>query len=48
MYERIIINVKISRGETKNFSIGIRLHQGLTLISYLFNPAYQELIKDYP
>ena len=37
MYEGVKISVRISAGDTENFPIGIKLHQGLALSPLLFN-----------
>ena len=45
-HERITTSVRTPRGETKNFPIGIGLHQGSALSLYLFNIVVDLLIKD--
>ena len=46
MYEGVTTSVRIPGGETKDFPIGIGLHQGSTLSPYLFNLVLDVLIKD--
>lgn len=44
MYERVIKNVRTTRGEISEFLVTISLHQGLTLSPYLFALILDELI----
>ena len=43
MYREVKTNVETCRGATKDFSITIGLHQGLTLIPFLFAAILDEI-----
>ena len=45
MYDRAIIMVKTTIGETNEFQITVGLHQGFVLSLYLFVLVIDELIK---
>jgi hypothetical protein len=46
MYDNIVTNVRISDGDTNDFSINIGLHQGSALSPYLFALVMDEITRD--
>jgi hypothetical protein len=46
MYDNIVTSVQISDGDTNNFPINIRLHQGSALSPYLFTLVTDEVTRD--
>jgi hypothetical protein len=46
MYDNVVISVRTSDGDTNDFSINIRLHQGSALSLYLFALVMDEVTKD--
>jgi hypothetical protein len=46
MYNNVVTSVQTSDGDTNDFLINIRLHQGSALSSYLFALVLDEVIKD--
>jgi hypothetical protein len=46
MYDNIMTNIQTSDGDTNDFLINIRLHQGSTLSPYLFALVMDEVTRD--
>jgi hypothetical protein len=46
MYDNIVISVRTSDGDTNDFLINIRLHQGSVLSPYLFALVMDEVTRD--
>jgi hypothetical protein len=46
MYDNVVTSVRTSDGDTNNFPINIRLHQGLALSPYLFALVMKEVTRD--
>ena len=46
MYNNVVTSVRTSDGDTDDFPIRIRLHQGSTLSPYLFALVMDEVIRD--
>jgi hypothetical protein len=46
MYDNVVTSVRTSDGDTNDFSINIRLHQGSALSPYLFALVMNEVIRD--
>jgi hypothetical protein len=46
MYDNVMTNIQTSDGDTNDFLINIRLHQGSTLSPYLFALVMDEVTRD--
>jgi hypothetical protein len=46
MYNNVVTSIQTSDGDTNDFSINIGLHQGSTLIPYLFALVMDEDTRD--
>jgi hypothetical protein len=46
MYDNVVTSIWISDGDTNDFPINIRLHQGLALSPYLFVLVMDEITRD--
>jgi hypothetical protein len=46
MYDNVMISVRTSNGDTKDFSINIGLHQGSALSPYLFALVMDKVVRD--
>ena len=46
MYDNVVTSVQTSDGDTNDFPINIGLHQGSTLIPYLFALVMDEVTRD--
>jgi hypothetical protein len=46
MYDNVVTSIRISNGDTSDFPINIRLHQGSPLSPYLFALVMDEVTRD--